>query len=87
MKEVYKSFIKFWLTLQIPVYGSLLYLYLMYFDYWTAWAITNTTFSIVMFHFHRRYIFPKSEKLNNFSQIIRKPEVPSLNINVCKTED
>ena len=32
----------------------------MYFDYWVAWAITNTTFAICMFHIHRRYIFPKT---------------------------
>ena len=60
MKEVYRSFIKFWLMLQLPIYGSILYFYLMYFDYWAAWAITNTTFAICMFHIHRRYIFPKT---------------------------
>ena len=56
-KEIYKEFAKFWLSMQIPLYGSILYVMLMYFDYVVAWAITNTVFAVIMFPFQRKYIF------------------------------
>ena len=57
MKKIYKEFLKFWLTMQLPVYGGILYIFLFYFDYIYAWALTNTVFTILMFPFYKKYIF------------------------------
>ena len=62
MKEKYRSFIRFWLFMQLPIYGAILYVLLFYFSYFYAWVMTNTLFAILMFPFHRKYIFKTLKK-------------------------
>ena len=70
VKKLWWEFFKFWLSMQLPIYGGILYLFLFYFDYWTAWLITNTVFAIIMFPINRRYIFKNNDvrKTKNESQ-------------------
>lgn len=61
MKEKWKEFLKFWASFYIPVYGSIMYIFLFYFSYWYAWALTNTVFVLLTYPFQRRYIFKTSD--------------------------
>ena len=61
VKQVYREFAKFWLSMQLPIYGGILYFFLFYFSYFWAWLITNTVFALVMFPVNRRYIFKNND--------------------------
>lgn len=57
MREIYRSFVLWWLAMQIPLYGGILYILLAHFNYFWAWLITNTVYAVIMFPVNRRYVF------------------------------
>ena len=64
MKPITRHFIKYWLWLQLPIYGGYLWVFIQLgLSYWVAWALANTIYAFTVFPIVRRGIFElKGEK-------------------------
>ena len=58
MKSNLKSFLKFGLVTQLPVYGFFLWCFLSYgISYFYAWVLTNIVYWILMYPIYKKGIF------------------------------
>lgn len=62
MKKITKQFIKWWMWMQMPLYGGLFYVNLLYLSYFWAWLLTNSMYAILMFPIMRGEIFNNEER-------------------------
>ena len=63
MKPIIRQFLKFWLLMQLPLYGGILYAFMQFgATYWIAWVMTNTLYTFIIFPFVRRNVFEVKEK-------------------------
>ena len=57
-----KSFFKYWLLNQLPIYATIIYLLLPYTNFWVAWFIGNNVWIIFSYLVCEKKIFNKLKK-------------------------